>query len=270
MSRAFEDVAAILGITRQTGVVLFFAAERTAWRTLEEVLWLAPSGKEPLPPLAIPELPPLVRKACEELAVLGMIGPAAASQPALVVKDVRENLGPLAAVATEAAAIPIARVFIIPDEVAAMHELFEHYRQAPRSAQDESPRNWEDLRKFVATEPTGIFGAVFIRPKHQAIVGDAASLATLRRTSRTGLATAAFHRKYGKFPERLEQLVPEFLPSLPIDPRDGQTLRIKPLADGGVVVYAPEDSAAVDSGTMRQPDNRWPPPIFRLKALAPP
>lgn len=260
---AFEDVAAILGMIRQTAdFSLFWSREAIAWRTLEDVLRLAPPGKGPLPALAIPELIPLVRKTREEHAIIGMVGPAAASQPSLVVEEVRRKDGPLAAFVMEAAVMP-SRVVLMPDEVAAMRKLFEYYHQAPRSPHAETPKDWADLRNSVETDPTSIFSAIYIKPKQKQLAAEGARLAALRQTARTGLAAAAYQRTHGRYPDRLEQLVPEFLPAMPVDPRDGQPLRIKRFPDL-VVIYAPQD----ENWTLRRPEG--PGPIFRLYPSTPP
>ena len=41
----------------------------------------------------------------------------------------------------------------------------------------------------------------------------------------TGIAIERYRREHGKLPEKLDELVPEFLPRVPIDPYDGQPLR---------------------------------------------
>jgi hypothetical protein len=265
LPRAFEDISALLGINRHmAGFSLFWVGEGSAWRTLEDVLRLAPPGKEPLPALAIPELVPLVGKIREEQALLGMIMPAAASQPSLVLEQIRRNDGLWAALALNAAIIP-ARVFLIPDDLVMMHKLIEEYQKSPRSSQDETPKDWADLGQSVATGPTSLYGVIYVRPKHEKLLVDGAALAALRHTARAGLAAAAYHRKHGRYPERLEQLVPEFLPAMPVDPRDGQPLRIRHFNDGAVV-YGPQDSAAAEGGNGRIPEGHRPAPIFRLYA----
>jgi hypothetical protein len=264
LPRAFEDVSATLGIVRHLSpeLGLVWAWEVTAWRTLEDVLRLAPPGKEPLPALAIPELPPLVRKVREEQALLAMVMPAAASEPSLVLEDIRRRDGPTAALLVEAAVVP-SRVFLIPDDVTAVRKLFDDYQKSPRSARDETPDDWADLRKSVETDPTSVYGVIYVKPKHELLLAEGAMLAALRQTARTGLAVAAYQRKHGKYPERLEQLVPEFLPATPTDPRDGQVLRMKRFPDV-IVLYGPQDAVAVEGGKIKESEGRRPPPIFRL------
>src|SRR5262249_44242313 len=150
LARSFEDITAILGIFRHVSGYpdLGWSRESAAWRTLEEVLHLAPPGKDPLPALTVPELFPLVRKVREEQALLGMILPAAAAQPSSVVDQIRSKDGVWASMAIESLVVP-TRVFVIPDELVAMHKLFEEYQKSPRSARDESPQDWVNMHKTV-------------------------------------------------------------------------------------------------------------------------
>jgi hypothetical protein len=265
LTRAFDDILAILGIMRHLAAEfgLDWGGEVTAWRTLEDVLYLVPAGKE-LPPLHVPELHSLVRKVREEQALLGIIFPAAASQPSLVVDQMRKKDGPLAALAVEALVVP-SRVFLVPDDVDAMRKLFDGYQRSPKLARDETPGDWADLNQSVKNDPTSYYGAIFIKPKHRLLLAVGLNLVALRQTARTGLAVEAYRRKHGNVPERLEQLVPDFLPATPIDPRDGQPLRIKRVGDE-VVVYAPQDAAVAEGGKLRDRESRFPAPIFRLPA----
>ena len=45
------------------------------------------------------------------------------------------------------------------------------------------------------------------------------------RCAKTACAVERFRLKYGKFPEKLKQLVPEFLNKVPVDPFDGKDIR---------------------------------------------
>ena len=57
------------------------------------------------------------------------------------------------------------------------------------------------------------------------------------RVLRTGLAVELFWRKYGRLPEQLDELVPEFLPAVPVSPFTGKPLRIEV---GTLDYYRPE------------------------------
>jgi hypothetical protein len=51
------------------------------------------------------------------------------------------------------------------------------------------------------------------------------------------LAVERYRHQHGRFPETLQQLVPDFLPAVPLDAQDGQPLRYQRLADR-VVIYS--------------------------------
>lgn len=82
------------------------------------------------------------------------------------------------------------------------------------------------------------------------------------------VACAGYHNQNGRYPERLADLVPDFLPAEPIDPIDGAPLRYRVDPDGSAVAYSiytdleddggltdPSDFAALDEG-----DYCWPLP----------
>ena len=62
------------------------------------------------------------------------------------------------------------------------------------------------------------------------------------RTIRAGLAVELYLRKYGKLPEGLSALVPEFLPEVPKSPFTGEPLRF----ERGVLPYWNMESEAVE------------------------
>jgi hypothetical protein len=264
LPRALEDVSAILGVVRHVSAEygLTWAREAMAWRALEDVLRLAPAGKGPLPPLKVPELPSLLRKTRQEQALLAMVLPTVASQPSLILDKEWKN-EPLRALMIEML-MPPSRVFAVPDELATMRRVFEYYRQSPRTAAEETPKDWTELRRGVESDPMSFYGVLYIKPKCLVLAAEASTLAALRQTARTGLAVAKYRRQHGQYPERLEQLVPDFLPAMPVDPRDGQPLRIKRVAEG-MIVYAPQDAAAAQAGKRNDmPGYRMAPPIFRV------
>ncbi len=57
------------------------------------------------------------------------------------------------------------------------------------------------------------------------------------RVVRTGLAVELFLREYGRLPEQLNELVPEFLPAVPVNPFTGKPLQIE---TGTLDYYRPE------------------------------
>ncbi|WP_294508033.1 hypothetical protein [uncultured Victivallis sp.] len=63
------------------------------------------------------------------------------------------------------------------------------------------------------------------------------------RVVRTGLAVELFLRKYGRLPQKLDELVPEFLPAVPVNPLSGNPLRF----EAGTLEYTPAGSETVET-----------------------
>ncbi|MFP4058763.1 MAG: hypothetical protein ACLF0G_17990, partial [Candidatus Brocadiia bacterium] len=85
-------------------------------------------------------------------------------------------------------------------------------------------------------------------------------------SARVALAVLRYQARRGHLPQRLDQLTPDSLPDLPLDPYDGRPLRYRKAADG-FVVYALGQNATDDGGeTQRRPDGADPPDIgFRYR-----
>jgi len=60
----------------------------------------------------------------------------------------------------------------------------------------------------------------------------AATFHALQRVAQTAVALRLYRRERGHYPERLDELVPKYLPSVPVDPFDGKPLRYKRLGRG--------------------------------------
>ena len=63
------------------------------------------------------------------------------------------------------------------------------------------------------------------------------------------VAAERYRLRHGHWPDSLNELVPDFLPSIAADPFDGQPLRYKRLADG-IVIYTIGPNLADDGGNL--------------------
>jgi hypothetical protein len=270
-ARAFADAAAILGASRH--VQTFFSApevlgtQTTAWRTVEDVLPLGQAASGSLPPPAFPEVVSPIRVLRREMAVMGMIWPALMSDDPLRIPELKKDSGPwskppLVGV-TETLVIPGCRIFLTPSELAYTHKEWEAYRGTLRAPAEGTPQDWAALRGMVHTEPSGIFTAVFIKPKEEVLLRGAGELAALEQLTRAGLAAARYRDKHGRYPEHLEQLVPDFLPAMPVDPRDGQALQLKRFPDL-TVLYTLESDGGLAKATQWNAEEYRNRPVFRL------
>ena len=76
--------------------------------------------------------------------------------------------------------------------------------------------------------------------------------ATQQRAARTALAVERYRRTRGPLPQKLDDLVPEFMDAIPIDPFDGKPMRYNKL-EMGYVVYCIGPDGDDDGGKEREP-----------------
>jgi hypothetical protein len=69
---------------------------------------------------------------------------------------------------------------------------------------------------------------------------------------RTAVAAARFAREHHRLPARLEELVPAFLDSVPIDPFTGEPLKCKAREDHSWVIYSAGGDLKDDGGLQSQ------------------
>jgi hypothetical protein len=79
---------------------------------------------------------------------------------------------------------------------------------------------------------------------------------------RTGIAVERYRNARGGIPEKLSDLVPAYLPAVPLDPWDGKPLRYKKL-DKGYVIYS-VGSDRKDDGGSADPERGFKDITFRV------
>jgi hypothetical protein len=97
-----------------------------------------------------------------------------------------------------------------------------------------------------------ILSAMLLPALGNAIVKEANGLAQIR-SAQTALAVERFRLAHGKLPEKLDELVPQFLSAVPADPFDGQPLRYHHLEKGYVIYSIGSDGE--DNGGRERPAN---------------
>jgi hypothetical protein len=97
-------------------------------------------------------------------------------------------------------------------------------------------KDWEALEKAAASSPKGPLVSIalpsLLRARRSAVEADARA-----RLARLAVATTAYQVTNGKLPGTLDDLAPEFIPALPVDPFDRKPLKMA-AADGGLVLYS--------------------------------
>jgi hypothetical protein len=97
-----------------------------------------------------------------------------------------------------------------------------------------------------------ILSAMLLPALGNAIVKEANGLAQVR-SAQTALAVERFRLAHGRLPENLNELVPQFLPAVPVDPFDGQPLRYHHLTKG-YVIYSVGQDGHDDGGREKAAD----------------
>lgn len=96
------------------------------------------------------------------------------------------------------------------------------------------------------------------------------SPAAKARTADAALAALLFHREHGSPPQSINELVPAFLPEVPIDPFNGQPLRMI-VRDDELIAYSVGADLVDDGAAQAVPFQHAQPDVtFRIKLRPPP
>lgn len=147
----------------------------------------------------------------------------------------------------------VHRVFLLPGELDASRRLSRKMYEAARKPYGEARPLWEECDNL-AQRHGGILLALDMLSA--ANVGQGATQGDAKRqAARLGVAAYLYREKKGRFPEKLNDLVPDFLPSLPNDPFDGKPMRMK-RAESGLVVYSIGPDLVDNDGASYDPVTR--------------
>lgn len=242
---ALADVAAIYGIVGHindpvliSGVVAA-NTEKTGAKGFEDVLAIASPAAADLSQVSLPDhvshrralRSGLAGAEALDLAFFETFAYLDSGSPAL------QAFGPIGdRMAVWAVMSPFYRLFLLSDDLAsyrrAMAEL-QHIAGLPYAG---SRHALEAFGKFFNANHGGLATRLLVpsinRCVERAWAGD-----TRRALARTALALATFKAKTGSYPEKLDALVPDFLPRIPLDPFSGRPIRLK-REGAGVVVFS--------------------------------
>lgn len=107
-----------------------------------------------------------------------------------------------------------------------------------------------------------------LAPAFAKVEGKAARQNAAARLADTACALERYRLKHGAFPQDLAPLVPDYLPSLPIDPMNRQPLRYQSTDNGWFKLWSVGLNGRDDGGVMKRGDDNdadgdwvWPTPI---------
>ena len=80
----------------------------------------------------------------------------------------------------------------------------------------------------------------------------------LRSTVAVACAATRYRLDHGDYPATSNLLVPQYLETMPLDPFDGQPLRLKKLPDGGLRIYSVSTNGKDNGGNVDGTDAKHP------------
>jgi hypothetical protein len=232
---ALEDVAALFGIARHANEPILItllvsgAIDRLGVSTLEDVLAHVAPKPEELGRLTLQDVSynrALQRTLQMEEAALGLP----------LISVVNTGVGGRSKWLQDEIADPISfgildsplyRVFFLTDDLAAYSHNMKRSQDLAGRPYAEARADWDALEKSIKATRGGGLLAGLILPAVQKCVVAAARTDATHRLGQAAIAVETYRVKNGKFPERVDDLIPDYLPRVPTDPFNGQSLRLK-------------------------------------------
>ena len=111
----------------------------------------------------------------------------------------------------------------------------------------------EDIIYKDRTEPNGLYSAMFVRfPRSIEDKKEIARSQANQRLAAVALAAAAYRYHIGEYPEKLEDLIPQYISEIPGDPFGSPHPLRMAEADGGLVIYSVGRNGRDDSGIQKK------------------
>ena len=154
------------------------------------------------------------------------------------------------------------RVFIMPEDLASYRDTLHTFQTQAAFPYHQAVGEHEDIERLVETGQLGVLTRMLV-PALSKCAERAAESDARHRLAQTALAAMAWRGKHGRMPTALEDLAPEVLPRVPIDPFDGRPLR-KTTRDGKVVLYSIGPDLKDDGGAAWENETRTGDLTFRL------
>ena len=152
-------------------------------------------------------------------------------------------------------------------------KLLKHYEAVLNLARKGVPYDWKKLKELESQWQREVdrpvkklnlggaelvwdenFVARLLMPAMSEIFKKAANFHAFQRITQVSIALRLYRHEHGRYPETLQELVPKYLPYVPIDPFDGKSLRYKRLKSGFKIWSVGQDFKD-DGGVEKKP--RW-------------
>lgn len=268
---ALADVAAIYGVAGHVGdpllvsVVMAIGIDKTGTHVLQDVMSLVPPADLARHAYALPAEAAYrraVRRAMTtEDVIFGLTTFASLAEGDRGVIDAAGEW--MNGFSVRVLGSPVYRVFFLEDDLAAYRRAMREMEQLAARPYYEVGNQWRAVDESWKERRRGIVTALLV-PAVEKVVVSATEADADRLMARTALALTAYKAKAGSYPDRLDALVPEYLPRVPTDPFSGKPLRYKRDGDAAVV-YSVGRDLTDDGGRPAEPGKSTGDLVFRLR-----
>lgn len=228
-------------------MLVSFALDSMATETLQSVL----SGKQP----TLEELAPLdfgppnatSRRLVRALRMEEAFGLATFGQMATQ----PDIWGMIGAITTDgetntdyawifSASLALYRVLLLEDDVESYRALHVKYHELAPLSPAAARGKADEADQELATRSEGLLTQILV-PALKTCFMVSGRHAAKRETAKTGIAIHRYRAEHDKLPKQLADLVPEYLPAIPLDPYTDKPLKYKVTSDDWVVYSIGED-----------------------------
>ena len=145
------------------------------------------------------------------------------------------------------------RLFLFADDQAAYNRLTRQCQRWASQPYFQSKSDWEGFEEMVKHE-SGMLTRLLC-PALSSCPKYIARADAQRSVMRLALATYRFQASHGRLPGKVDELAPECIPAVPLDPFDGKPLRMKK-TDHGLVLYSIGPDMTDNGGAMLDPTTK--------------
>ena len=163
--------------------------------------------------------------------------------------------------------VSLYRGFLLPGDLADHRRLSQQLRELAAKPYYEASSQLKQFNDQWNSKTTGLLTRVLMPALGRA--GEVATRAdALRQAVKLGLAAEQYHARNDRYPDRVDELAPDFILILPRDPFDGKPMRMERTADG-LIFYSVGPDMADNHGDPFDKDQRTGDITFEVSAKQP-
>jgi hypothetical protein len=162
---------------------------------------------------------------------------------------------------------PFYRTFFLPRDLAAYRREINAMQDVAQLPYAKAQARWKNYVQTIPDNKGVVFRLSLLTGSSDMgwhVFEDLTEADARRRLARLALAVETYRAMNGKFPDRLDDLTPEYIASFPVDPFDGKPLRLKHVGND-LLLYSVNRDGIDDGGITYDKATRQSDLIFRLK-----